>query len=221
MSREKRHRPFIGLSQITAKKDELFMQSDSDENSPVKKRRQQKSAGKAKYIRNEAFKELFGNSDSESDIESDDISFADFDVSDDESECTSQPTILVEDTDLEDDEIHPLHGRIFPENVADSEYESDGHADVDQMEEDNAKNYQQLTHSFPDIAGCTAAAYDCKWLPVFQKQSGVIVDYQNQMESEIFLRLLGGDAALDVMVSETNRYAQQYVASKGGPENHV
>ena len=178
---------------IIAKKDDLFCSSD-EEADPKR--------NKVKYRRPAlASRELFGNDASEDDSSSDDNDFLFAEESDDDTSPPNTGRILVEDSGDDDEDIHPIHGRRF----------------VDESE-DEGSNGLDAAHHFPTIAGCDSTAYDCGWLPVFQKKTGILFDPDGETEAEIFLRLLGGNATLHLMVTETNRYAQQYIESQG-PEN--
>ena len=50
------------------------------------------------------------------------------------------------------------------------------------------------------------------WLPLFDHQeTGVLFDVTAMTDVQIFIKLLGGDDTIDMMVNQTNHYAQSYI----------
>ena len=61
-------------------------------------------------------------------------------------------------------------------------------------------------------------SYENAWLKDFDEATGILFDGDGISAVEVFMKLLGGEETVVRLVTETNRYARQYI-QKVGIEN--
>ena len=62
-------------------------------------------------------------------------------------------------------------------------------------------------------------SYENAWLKDFDEATGILFDGDGMSAVEVFMKLLGGEETVVRLVTETNRYARQYIQKKVGVEN--
>ena len=190
------------IDEIACHLDDILYDSDKENRgggTPVRKKRER---------REKALTELFGDEDSDfSDVDSCDD---DFNSDNEDSSLHTESVSVQVDFSESDDEDGSSSGEHENSEILEAPAILDSAATIISVPEpvDQSQNVHHFETDFH-------AADNNEWLQEFHHPTGLLFDHEGMNEFDIFYRLLGGDRAIDLMVSGTNRYAQQYITKIG------
>ena len=149
-----------------------------------------------------SFDDIFADSDSAADFESDsaDDSVSDMETSGEEEEAVI-PHIPDDVRRRRLEEWEEMFGS------SDSEEEFIGF-EADELNELPRAAVRPQPLNF-------RTSYECAWLKDFDEATGIKFDTDGMTEAEVFMKLLGGEETVVRLVTETNRYARQYIQTVG------
>ena len=149
-----------------------------------------------------SFDDIFADSDSAADFESDsaDDSVSDMETSGEEEEAVI-PHIPDDVRRRRLEEWEEMFGS------SDSEEEFIGF-EADELNELPRAAVRPQPLNF-------RTSYECAWLKDFDEATGIKFDTDGMTEAEVFMKLLGGEETVVRLVTKTNRYARQYIQTVG------